>query len=149
MSEDRVIKIAGKDVTLKQEFLTFDEHTINNFLQKSAGNHASYSAQHADAQFIHSTYEDRAEAVYAEKFKLYREESSSDKMADMKTKCDKEVQEAQEMVRLSKHNANLLYGFTRSLDRAHESCKEFCYNLRKEMDKIFGSTIKSKIEDMI
>ncbi len=142
MSEDRVIKLGNKEVTLKHSLLTFDEHTINNFLQNSAGNHASYSAYHADAQYIHSTYEDRAESLYAEKFKLYREESSSDKMAEMKTKADKDVLDAQEMVRLSKHNANLLYGFTRSLDRAHESCKEFCYNMRKELDKLFSSNIK-------
>ena len=149
MDEDRVLKLAGKEITLRSALLNFDEHTINDFLRKEAGNYASYSAYHADAQYVHSKYEDRYDALYAEKFKLYREESSSDKMAEMKTKSDTDIQEAIEMVRLAKHNANIIYGFIRSMDRAHDNAREFCYNLRKELDKIYGSTVKSSLSDLI
>lgn len=142
MSEDRHMKLGTREITLESALLKFDEHTINEFLRKEAGNYATYTAYHADAQYVHSKYEDRYEALYAEKFKLYREESSSDKMAEMKTKSDNDVQEALELVRLAKHNTNLLWGFVRSMDRAHDNAREFCFNMRKELNKLFNNTIK-------
>jgi hypothetical protein len=131
------VKIAGKDIELNEDLLKFDEHSINEFLQKFAAKYNEYYAYHSDAQFILSKYEDKYDATYAEKFKMYREESSSDKMAEMKTKSDPSVQEALENVRVSKRNVNMLWGYLRSMDRAFDFSKEYSYNLRKEMDKIF------------
>lgn len=136
------IKLADKEIELNPEFLKFDEHTINAFLQNFAGNYNSYYEFHTDAQYVHSKYEDRYDAIYAEKFKEYREDSSSDKMAEMKTKADADVQEALDKVRLAKRNVNLIWGYLRSMDRSHEDAMQFCYNLRKEMDKLFPNFVK-------
>lgn len=148
MSEATVIKLAGKEISLDPALLRFDEHTLNDYLQKFAANYNTYYEHHADAQYVHSKYEDKYDAVYADKFRVYREESSSDKMAEMKTKADNDVQESLEMVRVAKRNVNLLWGFLRSMDRSHEDAMQFCYNMRKEMDKIFNSYVK-KSDDLI
>lgn len=136
------IKLGDREINLDPELLKFDEHTINQFLQNFSGNYNTHYEHHSDAQYVHSKYEDRYDAVYADKFRQYREESSSDKMADMKAKCDNDVQEALENVRIAKRNVNMIWGFLRSMDRAHEDAMQFCYNLRKEMDKIFPSYVK-------
>jgi hypothetical protein len=138
-----VVKLGSKDINLDQELLKFDEHTINKFLQTFAANYNIYYQYHSDAQFVHSRFEDKYDAVYSDKFRLYREESSSDKMADMKAKSDKEVQEAIENVRIAKHNVNLIWGYLRAMDHCYNSALNFCYNLRKEMDTIFKDAVKS------
>lgn len=143
-----IVKLADKEINLNPELLKFDEHNINQFLQNFAANYNQYYEHHSDSQYVHSKYEDRYDAVYAEKFKEYREESSSDKMADMRTKADKDVQDALENVRLAKRNVNLIWGYLRSMDRSHEDAMQFCYNLRKELDKLFPNYVK-KIEDVI
>ena len=140
-----IVKLGAKEIHLNEELLKFDEHNINQFLQNFASNYNSYYEAHSDAQFVHSKYEDRYDAVYADKFRLHREESSSDKMAEMKTKCDPDVQEALENVRIAKHNVNILWGFLRSMDRCHEFAREFCYNMRKELDGIYKDTVKKKL----
>lgn len=142
------IKLGNKEITLDESLLKFDDHNINKFLQDFASNYNLYSEVHSDAQFIHSKYEDRYDAVYADKFRQHREDSSSDKMAEMKTKSDPDVQEALENVRIAKRNVNLIWGFLRSMDRSHEDAMQFCYNMRKEMDKIFPSYVK-KLDDVI
>lgn len=137
------IKIGNKEIKLNSDLLRFDEHTINQFLQEFAANYNTYAEAHSDAQYVFSKFEDKYEALYADKFRQYRDESSSDKAADMKTKCDKEVQEALENVRIAKRNVNLLWGFLRSMDRSHEDAMNFCYNLRKELTALFPNYVKT------
>ena len=137
-----LIKLGNNEINLDQGLLKFDEHTINKFLQNFASNYNTYCEAHSDAQFIHSRFEDTYDALYSGKFRQYREESSSDKVAEMKTKSDTEVQEALENVRVAKRNVNLIYGYLRSMDRAHDDAITTCHNMRKELDKLFPSYVK-------
>lgn len=139
--EKQIIKVGNREIQLDDNLLRFDEHTINNFLQTFAANYNYYYEFHSDATFIHSKYEDKYDAIYADKFRMYREESSSDKMAEMKTKCDAAVQEAQENVRVAKRNVNLLWGYLRALDRAHDDATQYCFNLRREMQSLFPKSL--------
>jgi len=137
-----VIKLADKEIILNKDLLKFDEHTINQFLQEFSSNYDSYCTHHADAQYIRSRFEDNYDAIYAERFLFHRGESTSDKTAEMKTKADKDVQDALEKVRISKRNESVIWGFLRSMDKSHDDALNFCYNLRKEMDKLSKDMIK-------
>lgn len=142
------VRLAGREVPLDPELLKFDEHTLNKFLQEFAGHYNVYYQHHADAQFVHSKYEDVYEKVFSERFRMYREESSSDKMAEMKTKSDPDVQSSLETVRIAKRTVNLLWGYLRSMDRAHDDAVVYSHNLRKEMDKLFRDNVKYTVEGM-
>jgi hypothetical protein len=133
------IKLGNNDIVLDPELLKFNEHTLNKFLQDFASNYKIYNEYHANAQYIHSKYEDKYESLYSEKFKSYRENVTSDKMADVHCKCDNDIKEALEFVRISKRNVNMIWGFLRSMDRAHDDAIQFSYNIRKELEKIFNN----------
>jgi len=132
------IKLGKDEIFLDPELLKFDEHKLNLFLQNFASNYKNFHEYHANAQYIHSMYEDKYEALYSEKFKMYRENVSSDKMADVYCKCDNDLKEALEFVRIYKRNVNLVWGYLRAMDRAHDDAIQFSYNLRKELDKLFA-----------
>lgn len=130
------IKIIGKELELDQSILQFNEHSINQFLQTFASLYVVYQEAHADAQYVNSKYEDKYDHLYADKFRVLRQDCSSDKMADMMTKSDPELQQAMENMRASKRTVNLLYGFLKSMDKAYDSAVQYSYNLRKEMEKL-------------
>lgn len=134
-----VVKLGSKEINLDENLLKFDEHTINQFLQNFAAHYNLYQEAHADSTYLQNRLEDRYDSLYAEKFRQYREEVSSDKMAEMRTKADKEIQESLESVRIAKRNAGMIWGYLRSMDRAHANCLQMCYNMRKELDKLYDN----------
>ncbi len=118
------VNIAGKEIILDDELLKFDEHSINEFLQRFATNYNVYQQAHADSQYLFSKFDDRYEVVFSDKFRLNREHCTSDKAADMLTKLDPEVQEALENQRTAKRNVSMLYSFLRSMDKAFDSAQQ-------------------------
>lgn len=142
----KTIKLGNEEILLDDELLKFSEHSINQFLQNYADKYSFYTQKHADAQYLHSCLEDRYDAIYSDKFSHIKEMGGSDNLAKAKTIADQEVQGALENVRVAKYNVNLLWGYIRSMDRAHENCVNTCYNMRKELDRLFSGTIKHKEE---
>jgi len=145
------IKVGAQEVDLDPELLKFSEASINQFLEKFAAHYNYYTEKHADAQFLHRKYEDLYDAKYGEKFKLFKDAGGSDKLCECRCKADPEVLEASESVRIARRNVDLLWGFLRAMDRAHEDAMQMCYNIRKEMDKLWSSvpTTKKKFDDMM
>ena len=82
--------------------------------------------------------EDKYNSLYSQKFCEYRELTSSDKTAEMKTKIDNDVMEALEKVRVAKRHLNTLYGFLKAMEKSHEDVITTCHNLRKEMSTMFN-----------
>lgn len=145
------INLGSSEVDLDPEIFKFNETNINSFLEKFAALYNYYADKHADAQFLHRKYQDLYEAKYGEKFKFFKDMGASDKMVEARCKSDPEVLEASEKVHAAKHKVDLIYGFLRSMDHAHEDAKQLCYNLRKEMDKLFSSVpfSKKKTDDIL
>lgn len=134
-----VVKVGQDEIDLDETLLEFNEATISEYLQKEAALYNYYYECLNNATYYLSTFEDRYEAAYNSNFVLAKEEGKSDKMAEAKAASDPEVLEAQKKVRLCKKNKDMIYSFLRSFDKAHENALNFCYNLRKELDKIYGS----------
>jgi hypothetical protein len=146
----RKIKVGKEDIELNEEILNVNADNVNDFLTKYAGLYHYYSIKHNDASFIHKRYTDQFSATLNSKFKVYKEAGScSDKLAEASSKCDDEVMGIQEKVRAAEYAREELYGYLKSLDYAHQDALQICYNLRKELDKIYGKTVsKLKIEDV-
>lgn len=143
----KTIKIGNEEVSLDTSLLKFTESTINKFLELYAEKYDYFLTKHAKAQYIHARSEDRYDALYAERFKTFKEEGGSDKLCESKTICDADVQSALATMRLAKHNVNILWGFLRAMDRAHEDAMQTCYNLRKELDKLYPYRRNSNNEE--
>lgn len=134
----RTIQLGKEEVNLDPKHLEFSEATINQFLSQFAARYNYYCEKYADAQYIHTKYEDLYDAIYGRKFKDFKENSGgSDKLTEAAAVSDVDVVEAAERVASARHAKELLWGYLRSMDRAHEDAMQTCYNIRKEMDKIF------------
>lgn len=127
------VKVGADDVDLDPAVMAFTEHTINDYLIKDAANYSHYHAKMVDAQYLASKYEDAHEALYSSKFREFKEQGATDKLAEAMAKSDKEVVEAKEKARITKRAKDHLWGFLKSLDKAHENVLNLGYNVRKEL----------------
>lgn len=142
------VTVNGEEVVLDPANLRFDEVTLNDFIKKFSANYAYYNQKWAEAQHAHYCAEDEYDTIYAQKVVHYKTEKASDKLADARAKSDEEVVEALKAVRLAKLQMQELYGYLRSLDKAHDDALNLGYNIRKEMDKIHpGIREPSNIRD--
>lgn len=133
----------GKHVyKLDHTLLQFGEENINQFLERYAGMYDHYSHAHAYAQSISDSAKAKYEGLLDEKFVMFKEQGGSDKLCEAKAGSDPLVQLAQQEMINAQFVSRDLYGWLRSMDKAHESAKEFCYNLRKEIDKIGGGHVR-------
>lgn len=138
-----IVKVGNEEVDLNNEILTITHETINDFLSKYASWYRYYVQKHNDSAYIVKCYKDKLDGLVSSKFKQYKlEKECSDKMADAYSKSDEEVIKLQEQLRIAEHVKDELYSFLRSMDYAHADALQMCYNIRKEMDKIGGSSVK-------
>jgi len=134
----------GKDkVDLDENILVVSHDNINEFLSKYASWYRYYQNKHNDASYIYKKLLDKFNSLVQSKFKQYKQEGQlSDKMAEACAKSDEEVLTMQEKMRMAEYVKDEMWGFLRSMDYAHEDALQMCYNIRKEMDKIGGSSVK-------
>jgi hypothetical protein len=132
----RKIQLGDEEVSLDPANLQFSEANLNEFLCKLPALYAYYSAKWAEAQHLNYCCEDAVEAIFAQKFELYKNQGGSDKLADARASADKEVSDARRAARKTKLFMQEIYGYLRSLDKAHENALNLGYNIRKEMDKL-------------
>ncbi len=141
------IKVGNEEVDLDENILIVSQETINDFLSKYASWYRYYQNKHADASFIYKKLLDKFNAVLQTKFKQYKHEGGSDKLAEASAKSDAEVLDHQEKMRIAEYIKDELWGFLRSMDYAHDDALQLCYNMRKEMDKIGGSHVRQTSMD--
>jgi len=139
----------GKDeVELDPKVMDFSEATLNEFLMKDAGTYSFYHQKWVDAQYLATKYEDYHEALYAKKFQECKENGATDKMAEAQAKACPEVVEAKEKSRITKRTKDHLWGFLKSLDKAHENALNLGYNVRKELQVLHHQNVKNLEEIM-
>ncbi|MFZ8477609.1 hypothetical protein ACO1MN_15220, partial [Staphylococcus aureus] len=80
-----------------------------------------YHQKMVDAQYIASRYEDAYDNLYYKKFCEFKETGMAVATAEATAKCDPDVVEAQEKARISKRVKDQLWGFLKSMDKAHEN----------------------------
>ena len=141
-----IVKIKGEEVHLDPNNLSFNEATLTEYLQKEGGYYNNFGARLAVAEFLLQRTELKYEALYAEKFRDYKEnEGGSDKLAEAKTESDSEVIEAKEKVLDARLAVRLLTQHLRAWDKNHENAQSLGHFLRKEMEKLGHDVIKDRM----
>jgi hypothetical protein len=139
-----MVKVGKEDVNLDDKALEFSQENINDFLTKYASLHRYYQNKHNDASFIAKRLNDQHTVLFNSKLREYKvTHNLSDKMAEASAKSDEEVGALLERVRMAEYVKDELYGFLKSMDYAHSTAKELCYNMRKEMDSLYGKNVMS------
>lgn len=139
-----VIKIASEEVCLDPANLAFNETTLTEYLQKEGGYYNNFGAYLAKAEFILQRREIEYDALYGDKFKMFKDDGASDKKAEAQANSDVDIIKAKEAIAAAKYKVKLLQQHLRAWDKNHENAQSLGHYLRKEMDKlnaeIFGST---------
>lgn len=141
--EVETITLGKRKFSLDRKLLFFDESNINDFLANFAAIYDEFGEAHALAQAEQDNIKHRYESLREKKFAEFKQGGDTEKLAAARAINEDEVQELHTRLVQSTYRSRRLAIWLRSLDDAHSSVKEFCYNLRKEMDKIYGSTIRS------
>ena len=136
------VRVGNEDVILDDANLIVSEVGLNDFLCKFAGIYNYYTGKWAEAQFLNYLMDDQYDALQNKKFDFYKNEGSTDKLADARSKSNEEVLTARMASRKSRYVMQKLHGYLRSLDKAHEDALNLGYNVRKELDKVFPKEIK-------
>lgn len=142
------VNIGQEEVDLDPKVMEFNENTLNDFLMKDAGIYSYYHQKMVDAQYLVQKYEDLHDATYAKKFQENKESGATDKLAEAMAKCNPEVMEAKDKARVAKRIKDQLYGFLKSLDKAHDNALNLGYNIRKEMNILCKQDVKNLDEIM-
>lgn len=136
------VKLGAEEIVLDDDNLVVSEEGLNEFLCKFSSIYNYYSGKWAEAQYYHHMLEDQSETLYARKFEFYKNEGSTDKLAEARAKSNDEVVAAKAAARKAKLMMQKLNGYLRSLDKSHEDALNLGYNIRKEIDKVFPKEIK-------
>jgi hypothetical protein len=142
------VNVGHEEVELDPKVMDFTEATLNEYLMKDAGVYSYYHAKMVDAQYLAQKYEDTFESLYSSKFREFKEQGATDKLAEAMAKSDAEVVAAKEKVRISKRTKDHLWGFLKSLDKAHENALNLGYNVRKEMQVLKHNQVRQLDEIM-
>lgn len=142
------IKIGIEDVELSADNLKITEIGLNDYLCNFAAIYDYYSRKWSEAQYLHYVSEDKYDCLYCDKFRCYKEDGCSDKLAEARSKSNHEVIDARNAVRKAKLTMQLIYGYLRALDKSHENALNLGYNLRREMSHLF-SEVKDRNIDQI
>jgi hypothetical protein len=140
--EAETIIMGNRKFVLDRKTLVFDDSNINNFLSNFASDYDHYHEGHALAQAYHDRVKEKYEVLRDAKFADYKTSGDTEKLASAKAAQDTEVRDAYLVMVEANYRVKRLYGWLRSMDKCYESAREYCFNLRKEMDKIYGSSIR-------
>jgi hypothetical protein len=131
-----LIKVGEDVVDLDEKNLSFDETTLTTYLQKEGGYYNNFGGYLAKAEYLLQYRELDYEVLYADTFKVYKQEGGSDKLAEAKTESDPRVIEAKKKVIEAKYLVRQLAQHLKAWDKNHENAQSLGHYLRKEMDKL-------------
>jgi len=138
------LKIGDQEVILNSENMSFNEATLNEFIQKEHAFYDHFGRAAVNLEALSDMRKAEYEQLRETKFDKFKTEGScSDKLASARAESDDEVIEAKKRMIAAKRNHKLVQQHLRAWDKAHDNALNLAYNLRKEMDKL-GINIKDK-----
>lgn len=137
------IDIAGEEILLDSSKLEFNEANLSKYMEEEATWYDYFGRKLADAEFLLQSYENEEELKYSEKYIVFKEAGSTDKLAEAKAKADPEVDALRKQVIITKKKVKMLQQHLRAFDKSHENSQSRAYTLNKEADK-FKLDIRSK-----
>lgn len=154
--ESKTIVVSGEELYLDPDRLSFNEANLTKYLQEEAAWYNYIAQKLADAEKELQVKELEHDTIQAEKFRSFKEQGGSDKLAESNAKADVQVEAAQQAEIQCRCAVNSLKWYLKALDKAHENAQSFGHMLRKEMDKLFVDIkrtadvdLEKKVDDII
>jgi len=114
--------------------LDFNDQTLTEYMRREGMAYSHYSSLQATLERALEMAEIDHEVRYSEKFKHYKSEGSSDKLAEACAKCDPEVEELQRRVARIKYGVSMVKYHLKAWDKNHDNAQSTGHMIRKEMD---------------
>jgi hypothetical protein len=143
------IKIGGQDIVLDNARLSFNEISLNNFMENLALWYDYFSQKLAEAEAILAYKEYEHDVLFASSYEKSKEEGCTDKLAEANAKKDANVCEAKREIIGAKHKVTLLKQHLKAWDKAHENAMSRGHMIRKEMDKLNTDIVFKNKDDRV
>jgi len=143
------IKIGGQDILLDNSRLSFNEVSLNNFMENLALWYDYFSQKLAEAEAILSYKEYEYDVLFSSSYEKSKEEGCTDKLAEANAKKDPNVCEAKKEIIGAKHKVTLLKQHLKAWDKAHENAMSRGHMIRKEMDKLNTDIVFKNKDDKV
>lgn len=143
------IKIGGQEITLDNSRLSFNEASLNEFMQNLALWYDYFSQKLAEAEAILAFKEFEHEVLFSSYYEKNKEEGCTDKLAEANAKKEESVCEAKKEIIGAKHKVTLLKQHLKAWDKAHENAMSRGHMVRKEMDKLHTDIVFKNKEDRV
>jgi hypothetical protein len=144
-----VVKIGGQEVVLDNSRLSFNETSLNAFMENLALWYDYFSQKLAEAEAILSYKEYEYDILFSSSYERSKEEGCTDKLAEANAKKDANVCEAKREIIGAKHKVTLLKQHLKSWDKAHENAMSRGHMIRKEMDKLNTDIVLRNRDDRV
>jgi hypothetical protein len=130
------VNIGGQEVTLDNSRLSFNEVTINTFMENLSLWYDYFSQKLAEAEALLAYKEYEYELAFSSAYEKFKEEGNTDKLAEANARKDSDVSGFKKDIIAAKHKVTLLKQHLKSWDKAHENAQSRGHMVRKEMDKL-------------
>ena len=139
------IKIGDQEIVLDNSRLSFNESSLNSFMENLGLWYDYFSQKLAEAEALLAYKEYEYELAFASCYEKSKEEGCTDKLAEANAKKDSVVSDYKKEIITAKHKVTLLKQHLRSWDKAHENAQSRGHMIRKEMDKLNTDIMKKDI----
>jgi hypothetical protein len=143
------IKLGGQEIVLDNSRLSFNEISLNNFMENLALWYDYFSQKLAEAEAILAYKEYEHDVLFSGSYEKSKEEGCTDKLAEANAKKDVGVCEAKKEIIGAKHKVTLLKQHLKAWDKAHENAMSRGHMVRKEMDKLNTDIVFKSKEDRV
>lgn len=131
-----VIKLGGQEIVLDNSRLSFNEVSLNNFMENLALWYDYFSQKLAEAEALLAYKEYEYDVLFSAAYERSKEGGCTDKLAEANAKKEANVCEAKREIIGAKHKVTLLKQHLKAWDKAHENAMSRGHMVRKEMDKL-------------
>lgn len=136
ISNIRKIDLLDEIVILDPSRLSFNDSTLNVFMEELSIWYDYFSSKTAKAEELYINAESERENAYYESFLKAKSEGLPDKAAEAYAKTQPNVKDLMKKENKLSSSLKQLKEFTKSLDKAHSMAQNRGYMIRKEMDKL-------------
>lgn len=144
-----VIKLGGQEIVLDNSRLSFNEVSLNNFMENLALWYDYFSQKLAEAEAILAYKEYEYDVLFSAAYERSKEGGCTDKLAEANAKKDQNVCEARKEIIGAKHKVTLLKQHLKAWDKAHENAMSRGHMVRKEMDKLHTDIVFKNRDDRV
>lgn len=130
------IRIGNQEIVLDNTRLSFNETSLNAFMENLALWYDYFSQKLAEAEAILSYKEYEYDVLFSSAYERSKEDGCTDKLAEANAKQEPNACEAKKEIIAAKHKVTLLKQHLKSWDKAHENAMSRGHMIRKEMDKL-------------